>query len=115
MEGPVISAQRLTKVYGRHPAVLDLSFEVRPGLVTGFLGPNGAGTTTTVRRLLGLARPTSGAVTVLGRPYREFDRPSQALFVAASGRLDGHRLEPMAGAGRRTSQHGLRSSTRSRR
>jgi ABC-2 type transport system ATP-binding protein len=66
----VIEANGLTKDYGDKRAVDGLSFEVRPGIVTGFLGPNGSGKSTTMRLILGLDRPTSGAVTVNGRPYR---------------------------------------------
>ncbi len=65
----MIEAEGLTKRYGSTVAVDDLSFAVRPGLVTGFLGPNGAGKTTTMRLLLGLDRPTSGRITTNGRPY----------------------------------------------
>ncbi|MGW4705365.1 ATP-binding cassette domain-containing protein [Streptomyces sp. NPDC004285] len=56
------------------PAVDRLSFEVRPGRVTGFLGPNGAGKSTTLRMILGLNAPTSGTATVDGRPFRELPR-----------------------------------------
>lgn len=66
----MISASGLTKQYGAVRAVDDLSFEAKPGVVTGFLGPNGAGKTTTMRMILGLDRPTVGHVTVNGRPYR---------------------------------------------
>jgi ABC-2 type transport system ATP-binding protein len=65
----MIEAHQLTKRYGDKTAVEDLSFTVRPGVVTGFLGPNGAGKSTTMRMILGLDRPTSGSVTVNGRPY----------------------------------------------
>ncbi|NED64655.1 ATP-binding cassette domain-containing protein, partial [Streptomyces sp. SID10244] len=61
--------------FGRTRAVDDLSFHVRPGVVTGFLGPNGAGKSTTMRMMLGLDRPTSGTATINGRPYRELDHP----------------------------------------
>ena len=63
---PVIEALRLTKRYGDHVAVDDLSFGVRPGEVFGLLGPNGAGKTTTVLMLLGLTEPTSGEARVVG-------------------------------------------------
>src|SRR5664280_2863557 len=63
---PVIEARNLTKRYGAHVAVDDLSFEVRPGEVFGLLGPNGAGKTTTVLMLLGLTEPTSGEARVVG-------------------------------------------------
>src|SRR5262249_43657701 len=71
----VIQARGLTKRYGKKTAVNDLSFEVRPGVVTGFLGPNGAGKTTTMRMILGLDAPTAGAVTVGGRAYRDLPAP----------------------------------------
>jgi ABC-2 type transport system ATP-binding protein len=53
----------------------DLTFEVRPGHVTGFLGPNGAGKSTTMRLILGLDAPTAGTVTIGGVPYRRMRRP----------------------------------------
>jgi ABC-2 type transport system ATP-binding protein len=65
----MIEARSLTKTYGDKKAVDDLSFTVRPGIVTGFLGPNGAGKSTTMRMILGLDRPTSGVALVNGRPY----------------------------------------------
>ena len=71
----MISAHGLTKHYGRTVAVRDLSFTVRPGVVTGFLGPNGAGKSTTMRMLIGLDRPDAGQATVNGKPYRELRRP----------------------------------------
>ena len=71
----MIEAHELTKRYGRTTAVDSVSFTVRPGAVTGFLGPNGAGKSTTMRMIVGLDRPTSGAVTVNGRPYAEHRRP----------------------------------------
>ncbi|MCG2803492.1 MAG: ATP-binding cassette domain-containing protein [Cellulomonas sp.] len=52
-----------------------ISFTVRPGIVTGFLGPNGAGKSTTMRMIMGLDRPTSGTVTVNGKPYIEHRAP----------------------------------------
>jgi ABC-2 type transport system ATP-binding protein len=65
----------LTKKYGDKVAVDDLSFTVQPGIVTGFLGPNGAGKSTTMRMILGLDAPTSGSVTVNGKPYRDHVAP----------------------------------------
>ncbi|HEX5617550.1 MAG TPA: ATP-binding cassette domain-containing protein, partial [Solirubrobacteraceae bacterium] len=62
----VIETSALTKRYGETVAVDRLDLRVRRGEVYGFLGPNGAGKSTTLRMLLGLVRPTSGAVTVLG-------------------------------------------------
>ncbi|MGC2190909.1 MAG: ATP-binding cassette domain-containing protein [Candidatus Dormiibacterota bacterium] len=71
----MIQARNLTKRYGDTLAVDGLTFEVKPGQVTGFLGPNGAGKSTTLRMMLGLDSPTSGTVTVDGHPYSGFLRP----------------------------------------
>lgn len=68
----MIEVRDLTKRYGDTVAVDDLSFVVRPGVVTGFLGPNGAGKSTTMRVILGLDRPTVGEALVDGRSYRTF-------------------------------------------
>ena len=73
--GTVIEAAALTKVYGDKRAVDDLTFTVKPGIVTGFLGPNGSGKSTTMRLVLGLDRPTRGDVTVNGKHYREHAAP----------------------------------------
>ena len=66
----MIEAYGLTKRYGAKTAVYNLSFQVRPGTVTGFLGPNGSGKSTTMRMILGLDTPTAGQVTIGGHPYR---------------------------------------------
>ncbi len=71
----MIEAISLTKRYGAKTAVDDLTFTVRPGIVTGFLGPNGAGKSTTMRMILGLDRPTAGSVTVNGKQYAELAAP----------------------------------------
>lgn len=71
----MIEARRLTKDYGDKRAVDDLSFTVRPGIVTGFLGPNGSGKSTTMRLILGLDAPSSGDVTVNGNHYRDHTTP----------------------------------------
>jgi ABC-2 type transport system ATP-binding protein len=71
----MIEADGLTKDYGEKRAVAELSFTVRPGIVTGFLGPNGSGKSTTMRLILGLDAPTAGDVTVNGRHYREHHAP----------------------------------------
>ncbi|HVF08487.1 MAG TPA: ATP-binding cassette domain-containing protein [Actinomycetota bacterium] len=76
---PAIAARGLTKRFGAVTAVDDLTFEVRPGRVTGFLGPNGAGKSTTMRMVLGLVRPTAGSATVLGLPFASLDRPACAV------------------------------------
>jgi ABC-2 type transport system ATP-binding protein len=82
----VIEARNLTKTYGSKTAVDDLSFTVRPGIVTGFLGPNGSGKSTTMRLILGLDKPTSGTVTVNGRPYAEHPRPLQVVGALLEAR-----------------------------
>jgi ABC-2 type transport system ATP-binding protein len=71
----VIEAHGLVKRYGGTTAVNDLSFTVRPGLVTGFLGPNGAGKSTTMRMILGLDAPAAGSVTVNGKRYAQATAP----------------------------------------
>ena len=71
----MIEAVHLTKRFGAKTAVDDLSFRVRPGLVTGFLGPNGAGKSTTMRLILGLDLPTAGSVTVNGKRYADHRAP----------------------------------------
>lgn len=75
----MIEVRSLTKVFGAHRAVSELSFIAPAGKVTGFLGPNGAGKTTTLRCLLGLAQPTSGAALIDGRPYRERASPRRQV------------------------------------
>jgi len=71
----MIEARGLGKRYGATAAVDDLTFTIRPGMVTGFLGPNGAGKTTTMRLILGLDYPSAGSVTVDGRSYAQLSAP----------------------------------------
>ena len=80
--GPSVTVEHLTKRFGSTTAVDDLSFDVRPGRVTGFLGPNGAGKTTTLRMLLGLVRPTSGTALVGGRRYADLADPTRTVGAA---------------------------------
>ena len=75
----MIEANGLTKRFGSRTAVDDLSFQVRPGTVTGFLGPNGAGKSTTMRMALGLDRPTAGEVRIAGRRYAELKDPLRTV------------------------------------
>ena len=82
----MIKAEALTKKYGDKLAVDDLSFTVRPGTVTGFLGPNGAGKSTTMRMIVGLDAPSSGSVTVNGRPYADHPRPLHEVGVLLEAR-----------------------------
>ena len=70
-DSPVLATHELTKVFGRSTAVCDLSLTVPPGCLYGFLGPNGAGKTTTIRLLLGLIRPSHGAIEIFGLSLRE--------------------------------------------
>jgi ABC-2 type transport system ATP-binding protein len=77
----MIEARDLTKRYGDKTAVDSVSFEVMPGTVTGFLGPNGAGKSTTMRMIVGLDRPTAGAVTVNGKRYADHAAPLQEVGV----------------------------------
>ncbi|MFF7262722.1 ATP-binding cassette domain-containing protein [Streptomyces sp. NPDC008159] len=71
----MIELEGLTKRYGEKVAVNNLSFAVRPGMVTGFLGPNGAGKSTTMRMILGLDRPTAGDVRIDGTHYDRLKDP----------------------------------------
>jgi len=71
----VIEAHALTKRYGPITAVDQLSFDVRPGVVTGFLGPNGSGKSTTMRLILGLDAADHGTVKVAGRAYHDLPFP----------------------------------------
>src|SRR6476660_4257492 len=64
----VLELRHVTKFYGTFKAVEELSFSLSKGLICGFLGPNGAGKTTTIRMILEIIKPTSGSITVLGRP-----------------------------------------------
>lgn len=109
----MIEVEHLTKRYGETVAVQDLSFVVRPGIVTGFLGPNGAGKSTTMRVILGLDRPTEGSARVNGCAYRTFSAPLRevgAMLEARAihtGRSAYHHLLSMAqthGIGRRRVQ-----------
>lgn len=77
--GGMISVHNLSKRYGETQAVSDLTFEVRPGLVTGFLGPNGAGKSTTMRMVLGLDRPDGGVATIHGKRYEELAAPAREV------------------------------------
>ncbi|MFE1289184.1 ABC transporter ATP-binding protein [Streptomyces sp. NPDC058751] len=71
----MIELEGLTKRYGEKVAVNNLTFAVRPGIVTGFLGPNGAGKSTTMRMMLGLDRPTAGDVRIDGQHYEQLRDP----------------------------------------
>ena len=70
-EKPIIQATGLTKYYGEHLAVDDITFSVRQGEILGLLGPNGAGKSTTIRMITGYLRPTGGKITVAGNDILE--------------------------------------------
>jgi len=94
----MITATGLTKRYGSTAAVDGLTFEVKPGIVTGFLGPNGAGKTTSMRLILGLDKATEGTVTVNGQSYRDKRVPMQEI---------GALIDPSAVHGGRSAYHHL--------
>jgi ABC-2 type transport system ATP-binding protein len=95
-----------TKKYRRVTAVDDLTFAPAPGRVTGFVGNNGAGKSTSMRMLLGLTRPTSGSATVDGKPYAELRDPLRAVGAMVDpnvfhpGRSGRNALRVLARAGR---------------
>ncbi len=68
----VIEINNLTKSYGKHRGIEDVSFDVKPGEIFGFIGPNGAGKSTLIRTLLGLQKPTGGSATLLGKDISNF-------------------------------------------
>jgi ABC-2 type transport system ATP-binding protein len=92
----------LTKTYGAVTAVDHLSFTLEPGSITGFVGANGAGKSTTLRMLLGLTTPTSGTATIDGRPYGRLDRPARLVGALTDpgvfhpGRTGRHALDVLA-------------------
>jgi ABC-2 type transport system ATP-binding protein len=90
----VITVEHLSKRYGSHHAVSDVSFTCEQGTVTGFLGPNGAGKSTTMRMILGLDEPASGSVTVNGRAPRAHTAPLREV----GGMLDTRAVHPSRSA-----------------
>jgi ABC-2 type transport system ATP-binding protein len=83
---PVIQVRQLTRRYGATVAVDQLSFDVRPGMVTGFLGPNGSGKSTTMRLILGLDRADAGQARIGGRPYRDLRWPLREVGALLEAR-----------------------------
>lgn len=86
----MITAHALTKRYGVTTAVDNLTFEVPPGVVTGFLGPNGSGKSTTMRMIMGLDAPNSGSALIDGSPYDELAWPLREV----GGLLDAKAFHP---------------------
>jgi ABC-2 type transport system ATP-binding protein len=101
-----VTALGLTKTFGRVTAVRDMSFTAPAGKITGFLGPNGSGKTTTLRMSLGLVQPTEGTVLIGGVPYSQLDHPRRRVgaLLEATGFHPGRRardhLRVLAGAER---------------
>jgi ABC-2 type transport system ATP-binding protein len=77
----MIKVEHLSKRYGAHTAVNDVSFACAPGTVTGFLGPNGAGKSTTMRMITGLTPPTAGTATIDGVPFSRHGNPGRRVGV----------------------------------
>lgn len=86
----MIQARGLTKQYGSKTALDDATSDIQPGLVTGFLGPNGAGKSTAMRLMVGLDRPTSGSLTIGGKPFAEHAAP----LAVAGALLDAKGVHP---------------------
>ena len=130
----MIQVQHLSRRFGSTPALDDLSFEVKPGVVTAFLGPNGAGKSTAMRTMVGLSTPSGGRALVAGRAYREIRDPLRMVgavldgngfhpartarrhlgYLAAANRLPQHRVDDVLGltgldgvAGRRVGRYSL--------
>lgn len=82
----MIEVNHLTKSYGGKVAVDDVTFTVRPGVVTGFLGPNGAGKSTTMRAILGLDRPDSGRTSIDGQSYADLSAPLTSVGALLDAR-----------------------------
>ncbi len=74
-----VTVRELSKRFGAVDAVDGLTFTVEPGAVTGFLGPNGSGKTTTLRMILGLVTPTAGEARINGVPFTELAQPARAV------------------------------------
>ncbi|GFN33174.1 ABC transporter ATP-binding protein [Paenibacillus xylaniclasticus] len=81
----MITIEKLTKRRGSHPILNGISFEAKPGRVTGFLGPNGAGKSSTLRILLGLDRAQSGTALLNGMPYTQLTDPLRTVGVVLDG------------------------------
>ncbi len=75
----MITTTALTKSFNTLPAVRDVSLHCEPGTITGFLGANGAGKSTTLKMILGLVRPDHGTATVDGRPFVELPNPTRVV------------------------------------
>jgi len=99
----MITTTALTKSYGNVPVVRDVSLSCPPGTITGFLGGNGAGKSTTLKMIVGLTRPDRGTATIDGRPFIELPNPTRVV---------GTLLDPSAMNPGRTGRATLRIAAR---
>ncbi len=86
----MITTTALTKSYQRMPVVRDISLRCEPGTITGFLGANGAGKSTTLKMIVGLVRPDRGTATIDGRPFVELPNPTRVVGML----LDASAMHP---------------------
>ncbi|MFV0258369.1 MAG: ABC transporter ATP-binding protein [Acidimicrobiales bacterium] len=86
----MITTTALTKSYKKVPVVRDVSLRCEPGTITGFLGANGAGKSTTLKMIVGLVRPDRGTGTVAGRPFVELPNPTRVVGLL----LDASAMHP---------------------
>src|SRR3954462_4475258 len=77
--GHMITTTALTKSYNKRPVVRDVSLRCEPGTITGFLGANGAGKSTTLKMIVGLVRPDRGTATIDGRPFVDLPNPTRVV------------------------------------
>ncbi len=77
----VLNVNQLTKKYGKHTAVDNISFSLEKGTITGLIGPNGAGKTTTIKCLAGLLRPTQGTVSILGKEISHIETRAHIAYI----------------------------------
>ncbi len=88
----MIEVTHISKRYGHHTVVDDVTFDVAPGRVTGFVGPNGAGKSTTMRTMVGLTRPDAGEVRYFGTAYTDLPHPARVVGAV----LDARSMHPAA-------------------
>lgn len=86
----MITTTALTKSYKKVPVVRDVSLRCEPGTITGFLGANGAGKSTTLKMIVGLVRPDRGTATIDGRPFVELPNPTRVVGML----LDASAMHP---------------------
>ena len=93
----MIAVRGISKTFGTHKVVQDVTFAVHQGRVTGFVGPNGAGKSTTMRMMVGLVTPEQGDIRFAGVPFRQLPHPARTVGVV----LDARSMHP----GRTARQH----------